>query len=310
MPAHPVISIICCTHNRRAFVATHLAALREELTDQIELVYALDNCTDDSLAYLQAEAGGLSNVRILDYRGPGGLFNCRNFSLDHAHGRYIHFLDDDDSVDPGYHRSICASLPAPDGAPLDAYVTGMVILRDDGSTERLEILRPAGQARASRHGALWHLQADLGALLNGHIYFNCANTLFSRDFFQRNRFRGEIRKSADWLLYLEAALVQDLRCVVDESLSAIYYVHQNSMSIAPDKSNWNAIIFDRLLQQTGADSPYFAEVRRCCAKANFDAGYANRTGAKARACGFYLRAIQLGLIQPSLLAMAKLPFQY
>ena len=97
MSSDIIISIICCTHNRLAFVEKHFELLRHDLSKQVELIYALDNCSDGTQAYLLQQAGDMPNIKVLDYRGPGGLFHCRNYGFEFAKGHYIHYLDDDDS---------------------------------------------------------------------------------------------------------------------------------------------------------------------------------------------------------------------
>jgi glycosyltransferase involved in cell wall biosynthesis len=311
MSTPPVISIVCCTHNRQSFVEQHFARLRDELPADVELIYALDNCSDGTRAYLEGAAAGRPNVRVLDYSGPGGLFNCRNFGLDVATGRYIHYLDDDDSVEPGYYRQLSALLGDARLAGVDIYLTGMQVDRLGAPKERQVIVSPACAQRGQWQGSELHLRGDFfGAILRGEIYFNGANALFSRRLFARRRFRGDVRKSADWLFNLEAALQQPLYFVVNETLQANYFVHASSMSVSPDKSYWNARIFDMLLEQVAVDSEHYAHVRDTCARANFSAGFDKRRTDKRAALRHYVRALRLGLVGMALLGIAKLPFQW
>lgn len=311
MNPNPVISIVCCTHNRQSFVEQHFAKLRDELPADVELVYALDNCSDGTRDYLLGQAAGMPNVRVMDYRGPGGLFNCRNFGLDVAQGRYIHYLDDDDSVEPGFYRQLSGLLNQPRLADVDIYLTGMLVERPGSPKERRVIVVPGCADRGQWQGRELHLRGDFfSAILRGEIYFNGANAVFSRRLFEHRRFRGDIRKSADWLFNLEAALQQPLYFVVNEELQANYFVHASSMSISPDKSYWNARIFDELLGQVAEGSPHHAEVRANCARANFAAGFDKRRADKPAALRHYVRALRLGLVKLSLLGIAKLPFQY
>lgn len=307
----PTISIICCTHNRQSFVEQHFSRLAADLPSDVELIYALDNCTDGTRDYLAAHAADMPNVRIAEYRGPGGLFNCRNFGLEAAEGDYIHFLDDDDGVEPGYHRRACELLRGKAGTPMDAYLTGMSVERLSAPAQRQQIVAPELAAQGQRHGEELHLHGDLfTSILRGQLYFNCANALFSRAFFDGHRFRSEIRKSADWLYYLEAALRRELHFVVNESLQANYFVHASSMSVSPDKSMWNARIFDTLLAAVAPGSKHYLEVRQACASANFSAGFDVRRSRKGAALRYYLRALRLGMTGLALRGIVKLPLQY
>lgn len=311
MNSTPLISIICCTHNRLEFVRKHLAALRVELPREVELIYALDNCADATQDHLLEHGAGLLNLRVLDYRGVGGLFNCRNHGLQFAQGRFIHFLDDDDGVEPGYYRRLCDLLRGDRLGQVDAYITGILIDVAGQSSSRRPVLGERVKARAVQRGDEWDLRGDMFAeILTGDIYFNCANAIFSREFFARHGFRGDFKKSADWLLYLEAALTENLRVIVNETLQANYMIHASSMSVAPDKSYWNARIFDTLLNLAPEPSPHHRSIKTNCAQANFAAGYAYRYTDKQKAFKHYARALRLGLVGKALLGMAKLPLQH
>lgn len=306
-----IISIICCTHNRLAFVEKHFELLRHELPSQVELIYALDNCSDGTQAYLLQEAGSMPNVRVLDYRGPGGLFHCRNHGFAFSSGRFIHYLDDDDSVEGSYHSQLRTVLQDERLHDIDAYITGMTIELSDGSKTQKAIVAPGLVARGQRQTEGLHLNGDLfTAVLRGEIYFNCANAIFSRTFLERNRFRGEFRKSADWLLYLEAALSGDLHLLVNETLQVNYYIHEQSMSVAPDKSIWNARIFDQLLSVAPPQSKHRRQIQAACAGAHFEAGYATRRSDKRMSLLHYAKSIKLGLVLRPLIAMMKLPLQH
>lgn len=300
------ISVVCCTHNRELFARTHLESLRTHLGTDIELLYALDNCTDGTRAALESLAGGHTQIRILDHRGERGLFNCRNFGIAHARGDYIHFLDDDDSVEPGFYARACADLQQTDSAPIDIYLSRLQITTGDGQAGEREVVPPELLQQAKRIGDALLLQGDLfGPILQGRLYFNGANALYSVALLKRYGYRQELKKSADWLFILEAALRQPLRLVFNNQITANYYVHAASMSIGPDKAMWNARVFELLLRMAHHQPKWAAEIRHRCAKAQFDAGYALRTTDRGAARQLYWRTFQLQPRLRPLLALAK-----
>lgn len=305
--AAPLISIVCCTHNRVQFVRTHLAALRPQLVDGVELIYALDNCTDGSFEFLQEAAQGLPQVRVHEHRGEKGLFNCRNFGLSHARGQFVHFLDDDDGVEPGFYAQLCTALARPENRDVDIYLSRLRISLPDGSQSEREVVSPACARQGQTLGHELHLRGDLfRAILDAQLYFNGANALFSRALLTRYGYRQELKKSADWLFNLESALRGPLHIVYSPEVAADYFVHSASMSLGPDKVGWNAKVFDILLTLAAEHPEHLAAVRAACARANFDAGYCLRLTDRARARQHYGRAFQLGLRGKSLLAMVKL----
>lgn len=306
MTSAPLISIVCCTHNRLDFVRTHLQALMPQLREGVEVLYALDHCTDGTKAFLQEETRHLPQVRIAENDGDRGLFNCRNFGIAHSRGTFVHFLDDDDGVEDGFYASALTSLSA-QPERVDLYLTALHVSQPDQPLMDKPVLSPACLQRSVKVGDELHLRGDLfRAVLDGEIYFNGANTLYSRALLERYGFRGSLKKSADWLFILESSLQDQLHIVYNPRLAAKYFVHNGSMSQAPDKAGWNAKVFDVLLDLASPGSPHREAIRNVCAMTNFHAGYAFRRTDRSRALALYQRAFSLGLRSKSLLAIAKL----
>ena len=307
-PYEPTVSVVCCTHNRDAFARSHFEALRGHLGEDIELVYALDNCTDTTRATLEALAAGHPKVRVLEHHGERGLFNCRNFGMAHARGAYIHFLDDDDSVEPDFYAQACAGLKQDGRAMPDIYLSRLRITNEGGHAGERELIPAelAQQGTTQEHEL--HLTGDLfGPILRGQLYFNGANAIFSKTLLHRYGYRSDLKKSADWLFILEAALCQPLHLAYNSRMMANYYVHAASMSIGPDKAMWNARVFEVLLTLAQRKPEWVREINILCAKANFDAGYALRHENRRQALRHYIRAIKLGQFLKGMLAMVKLP---
>lgn len=306
MNATPLISIVCCTHNRLEFVRTHLEALLPQWVEGVEVLYALDHCTDGTKAFLEDATRHLPQVRIAENDGDRGLFNCRNFGIAQSRGRFIHFLDDDDGVEEGFYAGAVASLSA-QTQPVDLFLTALHVSQPGQPLTDKPVMSPTYLQRCSRVGDDMHLQGDLFlAVLDGEIYFNGANTLYSRALLERYGFRGSLKKSADWLFALESSLLAPLHIVYNPRLAARYFVHSNSMSLAPDKAGWNAKVFDTLLDLAPKGHPHREAILKVCAMANFHAGYAYRRTEPAQALALYRRAFSLGLRAKSLLAMGKL----
>jgi len=304
----PIVSVVCCTHNREGFARSHFEALRRHLGENIELIYALDNCTDGTRATLEALAAGHPKVRVLEHRGERGLFNCRNFGMAHACGAYIHFLDDDDSVEPDFYAHACAGLQPHGVAVPDIYLSRLRITNEGGKSGERELIPASLAQQGTTQGHELHLTGNLfGPILQGQLYFNGANAVFSKALLHRYGYRSALKKSADWLFILEAALCQPLHVAYNPRMMANYYVHATSMSISPDKAVWNAKVFEFLLTLAQRKPEWAREIKVRCAKANFDAGYALRRNNRRQALRHYIRAIELGQFFIGFLAILKLP---
>ncbi len=302
----PLVSVICCTHNREAWVRSHFEGMRAHLGENIELVYALDNCTDGTRAALEPLVAGYPNVRVLDHRGERGLFNCRNFGMAQACAPFIHFLDDDDSVEPGFYAQACQALGAEPAASADLYLARLRITGDAGPGEEREVMPQHLRDQAVCKGTEWQLGGDLfGPILEGQLYFNGANALYSAALLRRYGYRSELKKSADWLFILEAALRQPLRVILNTQMVANYHVHAASMSIGPDKAFWNARVFELLLAMADEGPQWRRQIQERCALANFHAAYAQRRLDRGLSRSLYWRSFLLKPRLQPLLAIAK-----
>ena len=298
------ISIICCTRNREAFVKRHFETVIRILPARVELIYALDHCTDGTLQYLQGAAASDPRVKIVENTSEPGLFYCRNFAIEHARGRYIHYLDDDDSVSDEFYRRLDELVAA--GDDVDFIITDLIITVEGQPAQRKQIVDRAHIASTAR-GACELIEGNMfEAILKGHLYFNSANAVINRRVFARQRFRAEIKKSADWLFYLEVALSDRFRAIYVPDISALYYVHPSSMSIAGDKPYWNMRVFERLHAVVPPGHPSRADVGRVYGKALFDAGYAERLKNRRKAFVNYCKSTRYGPLLPAVKAALKL----
>ncbi|MBC7702519.1 MAG: glycosyltransferase [Rhodoferax sp.] len=298
------VSVVCCTHNREAFVRRHFAAVGQRLPLRTELIYALDHCTDGTRSFLEEAAAGDPRIKVFENTSPPGLFNCRNFAIDHTNGQYIHYLDDDDSVSADFYERLDELVAASDDA--DFIITDLVVNVEGQTAQRKQILDRDHIASKSR-GMHELVEGDLfEAIFKGYLYFNSANALIHRRVFTRQRFSTEIKKTADWLFYLEVALNARFKAIYVPGIFAVYYVHPSSMSIAGDKSYWNMRVFERLHAVVQANHSMRAEVSRAYGRALFDAGYAERQKSRQQAVSYYYKAAWHGLLWPAFKASLKL----
>lgn len=97
---HPLVSIITPVYNtpKELFLACKNSVLGQTLTD-FEWLLLDDGSDDDTVAML--DEAGHEDPRMHVYHLPhGGVSKARNFGLDICKGRYITFVDADDTVEP------------------------------------------------------------------------------------------------------------------------------------------------------------------------------------------------------------------
>lgn len=101
------ISVIIPVYNSGSSVKIAFDSVKKQTMDfnDIEVLLVNDGSTDDSLEKCREIAAGYDNVKVLD-KPNGGVSSARNFGLNHAAGKYIAFLDDDDTVSPASFEAI------------------------------------------------------------------------------------------------------------------------------------------------------------------------------------------------------------
>jgi CDP-glycerol glycerophosphotransferase len=102
----PEVSIIVPVYDVEAYLGECLdSILSQDFTD-FELV-AVDDCSNDgSGAILRRYAATERRIRIVELPENAGLGGARNAGLDHANGKYVWFIDSDDTIVPGALRAL------------------------------------------------------------------------------------------------------------------------------------------------------------------------------------------------------------
>jgi glycosyltransferase involved in cell wall biosynthesis len=95
----PFFSVVIPTRNRAHLLGHALQSVREQTFDDYELIVS-DNCSQDNTAEVVREWGG-SRARYVQPSKPLSMPDHWEFALDHARGRFVTYLSDDDAYAPG-----------------------------------------------------------------------------------------------------------------------------------------------------------------------------------------------------------------
>lgn len=96
-----IVSVVIPTYNDGSTLLPRLSScLRTTLADPCtEIILVNDGSTDDTLSACQQLADNADNIVVID-KHNGGVGSARNAGIDAAHGKYIAFLDSDDTLLP------------------------------------------------------------------------------------------------------------------------------------------------------------------------------------------------------------------
>lgn len=131
----PLFSIVIPTYNRAADVTAAVdSVLAQDEAGLAELI-VVDDCSTDST---QSALAGYRQpgVNLLRTPGNGGASAARNFGIRSATGKYVLFLDDDDSFVPGALRALRRHLESHPG--LGFCWAGMRLEKQDAAGRLIE----------------------------------------------------------------------------------------------------------------------------------------------------------------------------
>lgn len=144
----PTFSVVICTHNRAALLPRAVGSVLDQTYRDFELVVVDDGSTD-STAHVVSTFDD-ARVRYV-HRENGGLSAARNTGVEHAGGRYVVFLDDDDFAFSHWLERFASAV---ESAP--AVVScGEVVTDDDGEVLRTTLPGELGPGFAGYEG--WFL---------------------------------------------------------------------------------------------------------------------------------------------------------
>lgn len=98
-PDAPFVTAVLPVHNGQAYLEATLHSLQSQTLQNAEFIFVDDGSSDDSLAILKRAARQDPRVQVIpQQRSNAGA--ARNRGLDAAKGKYVLFLDSDDTFDP------------------------------------------------------------------------------------------------------------------------------------------------------------------------------------------------------------------
>lgn len=206
----PTVSVVIPTYNAAAFVGQAIKSVLAQTYRDVEVIVVDDGSTDQTQSILSRFGAPVRCIR----QANQGVAVARNCGIHESRGRYVAFLDADDTWLPGkLERQVAALEAYPDCAACYAAFT-----RVDWE------LRPIGISRSPRQAATL---PDL--LLNGNVIGSICTVLIERELFDRvGGFDPQLSQCADWDMWIRLA-VHTAFLYVDEPL-VTYRQHEANMS--------------------------------------------------------------------------------
>ncbi len=104
----PEISIIMPVYNKQNYVKRSLDSVLDQVFSDFELIVVDDGSADDSPMILEEYQSKDPRIRVI-HTENGGVSHARNVGLENAQGKWIQFLDGDDTIEKEY-LSTCQTI--------------------------------------------------------------------------------------------------------------------------------------------------------------------------------------------------------
>ncbi|MDJ0276767.1 glycosyltransferase [Sphingomonas sp. 2R-10] len=124
----PTLSVIVPVYNMAAYLEGCIRSILDQSLPDLEVVAVDDGSSDDSLDILRAIARQDARLRVFA-KPNGGQGSARNLGLAQAQGRYIAFVDSDDTIAPDLLARV---LPFFSDPMLDIVSFGLEFRDDQG----------------------------------------------------------------------------------------------------------------------------------------------------------------------------------
>lgn len=169
----PTISIVMPTYNVEPYLPAAIESVIAQTYDDWELLVIDDGSTDGSNAVAQRFADKDPRIKVLK-KENGGLSDARNYGLERAQGKYLHFFDSDDFIEHDFYERMVAAIEE-NG---DDYVIC-------GYYKDSE-LNDGGISSQAFHGNEIRTPLPKNLSYNKAIYYYAWNKLYRTDFLKKN----------------------------------------------------------------------------------------------------------------------------
>ncbi len=100
-----LISIIVPVYNIELYIDECLSSIIKQTYKNIEIIIVNDGSTDNSLKVCKKYKSKDNRIKIFS-KSNGGLSSARNYGIEKSKGKYISFIDGDDTVDKKYIETL------------------------------------------------------------------------------------------------------------------------------------------------------------------------------------------------------------
>lgn len=206
----PEVSIIIPTYNSAKYVTDAVDSVLDQSFSDLEVLVIDDGSTDDTESVMGRYTASVRYIR----QQNRGVAAARNRGITESRGRYVAFLDADDTWLPDkLERQIAALTTHPDH---QFCYTAFTLVTSD--------FEPLATVRSNRHGPALE---DL--LLRGNVVGSICTVLCERSLFETSGgFDPDLSQCADWDMWVRLAALTEFLYL--DRPTVTYRQHGSNMS--------------------------------------------------------------------------------
>ena len=201
----PLVSIITPAYNCKNAIEDTVNSVLSQTFKDFEWIIVDDCSNDGSIDYLKTLKNKDERIKVIFSERNGGSAAARNKGLRAAAGRYITFLDSDDTIDENY---------------LESQIN---FIKDNGP------VITAGYRRNKDGNISTFMPRDVitfkGALKGNDM--SCLTTMYDRTVIGDVRFHEDFFRDEDYVFWLEI-LKRGIVCSTNKQVLGTYYLHESS----------------------------------------------------------------------------------
>ena len=178
---NPLISLIIPVYNSNRTLAACFKSLQNQTYQNLEIIFIDDGSTDKSLATLKQFAKQHKQVKVY-HQANKGASSARNLGIEKSTGKYICFIDADDTVAPEFVAQLYQLIKQPHTALAGTGMRRYRIRQKTSADLYQKPLRPREQSESVKTYALWLLLQD------GRLY-PVANKIFKANIIRQHHLK-------------------------------------------------------------------------------------------------------------------------
>lgn len=232
-----MVSIIVPVYNVEKYLPRCVASLRAQTLTDIEIILVDDGSPDGCPEMCDRFAAEDKRIRVL-HKPNGGLSSARNAGLDVATGKYIGFVDSDDTVKPDMYEKMVMAI---EKDSTDFVMSDYIRVPSD-SPEYLKTTDiPGGKYSKADIRKTVFPSLIMGGDLNYGPLLSVWHCLYRADFLKQNnlRFENDVRWSEDNIFSAEVGYCANgFTYLKDEGLYC-YYQNPGTITTSYRPGAWD-----------------------------------------------------------------------